>query len=208
MLGHVDIFLDESGDLGFSTQRCSKYFVVCALATPDVKAMSRLPRRVRDKVGIGNCPEMKFSKSQDPLRRTVLEELSRSECGIVWGAMDKQSAQHTNRRDNELYCEICSKVLCEAFRRVNARRIHVVLDRRSNRKDNRDELDDYIASALHTCHSGYFVPEYEISHFDSARTQCLQVCDFVTGSIFQMLERNDTKYSDIISEKIIFGKIY
>jgi len=208
MLGHVDIFLDESGDLGFSFPRSSRYFVVCAMYTTDGKAISRLPRDAKRKGGVVNIPEVKFSKSRDALRRTVLDGLSRSDCDIVWGAIDKHEARYARRRENETYCDLCSKVLSETFRRIRARRIDVMLDRRSSRKLHRDELDAYIVDALNHCHSGFFVPELQIGHYDSAKIQCLQVCDFVIGSVFQMIERNHNSYVDIISERIAFGKVY
>ena len=42
----VDVYLDESGDLGFSA-RSTRYFVVAALALPEPDGMTRVVKRIR-----------------------------------------------------------------------------------------------------------------------------------------------------------------
>jgi len=87
----VNVYLDESGDLG-SSPRSTRHMVVAALAVDDVRPVERALKSVRRLLGSEGYPmvEMKFRKSSCRLRRRFLEELSRANPRIAWCALDKR----------------------------------------------------------------------------------------------------------------------
>ena len=206
----VDIYLDESGDLGFTSPRSSQYLVVAAVATTDSTYLSRIPRKARKKLHIkGMDKEIKFSNSSEEIRRYVLNEINKLDCWVVWGAITKKNAISQLRKNSAyLYNYLCGLVLCDMFERTHTKKINLIFDRHTIKKGNRDKLDSYINEKLKSRHSGHFVPELRISHYDSINCQCLQAHDFIVGSVFQSIERNDMMYLDLISSKVVKGEIH
>lgn len=210
LYGQVDIYLDESGDLGFTFPGSSNHLVLCAMATTDSKTLARLPKKVRQKLNIKKMnAEIKFTNSNESIREYFLGEVAKSNCWIVWGAINKRNTmEHRRHNAEKLYYDLCGKVLSEIFIRTYSPRINVVLDRRTAKRTNRNDFNCYISDRLHEAHAGNFEPKLGISHLDSLNCQCLQVHDFVVGSVFQSVERDNRRYVDMISEKIVFGKRY
>jgi len=165
--------------------------------------------KARERHRIHVVTEIKFAKSNESIRRFFLDEVAKSDCTIACGAIDKSQVPASMRlKQRELYNDLCGKALSELFRRTSARNIYVALDRRSSKKRERDVLDSHIARVLHENHAGVFQPTLHVGHYDSMNCDCLQVQDFVTGAMFQRVERTDSKYADVISEKIASFKTY
>jgi hypothetical protein len=206
----VDIYLDESGDLGFTFPGSSNHLILCAMATTDSVALSRLPKKVRRKLNIkGMDTEIKFSNSNERIRKYFLNGIAESNCWIVWGAIDKHKVMEPLRKKKDkLYHYVCGMVLSDIFSRTHASNINVILDRMTAKKTNRNDFDRYIQEKLHKSHAGNFQPALTVSHLVSLNCQCLQVHDFVVGSIFQSLERDNQQYVNIISDKIVSGRKY
>ncbi len=210
MYNCVNIYLDESGDLGFNLTNSSKNLVMAAMATADDRDLSRLPKRVRRKLNIsGMDKEIKFSNSSSIIRDYFLEHINVSECWIVWGAVNKRKMENKFGRDRRaLYNYLCSKVLCDMFKSVHSKNINLFIDRSPMKPGQRDELDRLIHEVLKENHSGNFQPKLIVRHLDSLNCQCLQTLDFIVGSIYQSVEHSNDRYVDQISEKIIGGQLY
>ena len=75
---HIYIVLDEAGDMGFS-KGSSRYFVMGAIIAraEDAKKIRRIPKKAREKLGKKkrDVPELKASKSNDKIRKFVLDGL-------------------------------------------------------------------------------------------------------------------------------------
>lgn len=72
-------YLDESDDLDFS-ERSTKYFILVLLCTTNPKEIGNIIKHVRQrrlKKSIKQVPELKFNKSDEVIRRRVLEGLAR-----------------------------------------------------------------------------------------------------------------------------------
>ena len=68
------IFLDESGDLGFS-KKSQQYFVIAILITKDKKPIENCIKRVRQRKlpkKYKRIPELKFRNSNRIIRKSVL----------------------------------------------------------------------------------------------------------------------------------------
>ncbi len=208
---HVDIFLDESGDLGFSSPGSSKHLLVCALATPESQRYARLTKKAHRKFRVKGkgAIEFKFNNSSDGIRRYFLEGVAQSDCWIVWGAIEKKNANNSMKvKTDLLYNMVCGKVMMNMFQCTHTKNVHMIVDRRSSKRTSRDAFDHHVENILLTSHAGMFPPECRISHFDSRKSEGLQVHDFVVGAIFQKIERSNNTYFEIIKAKIERGQVY
>lgn len=206
----VDVYLDESGDLGFS-DRSSRYFVIVALASLDSKELARVLKRVRRRLYSRGTkiPEFKFSSSPEHARRLVLRGVAGTSARVAWGGIKKQNTSSELRSDKkELYLCVCSSVLSELMRRTHARWAHIVLDKWSSDRTLRRHFEDHLRDVMGRHHLGYFAPSVSVSHLDSANSAGIQVADIVAGAIFQSLEHSDTTYLDTISHNIVYGELY
>lgn len=207
----VHIFLDEAGDLGFQNPRSTKHLLIAAMATPCPQAFTRLTKRAHRRLrqrGKGSF-EFKFNNSSDDLRWYFLDEVAKTDSWIVWGAVEKANAGQSYRLEaDRLYNYVCGRVLADMFRATHARAIQLIVDRWSNKWSYRGSLNRHVEDILQTSHAGFFKPELRISHFDSRRSEGLQVNDFVVGAIFQMVERGIETYYEMISTKVLSGQVY
>jgi len=205
----VNVYLDESGDLG-SSPRSTRHMVVAALAVDDVRPVERALKSVRRLLGSDGYPmvEMKFRKSSCRLRRRFLEELSRANPRIAWCALDKRETPLWLREDKEGMLHLMSaRALGRIAGMSLTKSFVVVMDRRWTKEKRRAEFDACITSAIAVHHSGCFVPALEVSHFDSASCAGLQAVDFVAGAVFRSLEWGDESYLRIIEDNILHGEI-
>lgn len=169
LYNNVDIYLEESGDLGFTFPGSSHHLVVAAMATNDSKDLSRIPKKARKKLHIiGMDKELKISNSGEGIRNYFLNEINKVDCLVVWGAINKHNVSNHLREDSTyLYNYLCGLVLCDIFTRVHSKKINLIFDRRAVKKVHRERLDDHIGEKIISNHSGNFVPELKISHYDS-----------------------------------------
>ncbi|MDY1592129.1 MAG: DUF3800 domain-containing protein, partial [Methanofastidiosum sp.] len=80
----MKIYLDESGELGFS-DRSSKYFVIVLVVCDDEKSLKRLIKKIRGKKlkkTIKNLPEIKANNSTNEIRNAVLKDISKINLSI------------------------------------------------------------------------------------------------------------------------------
>ncbi len=205
---HVDIYLDESGDLGLSP-RSTRYVIVAALATDDVRSVERAVKSARRLLRSEGHPlvEMKFRNSSRRVRMRLLEELSRWDPRIAWCGLDKREMPLWLREDKERLISIMSaNALGAIFGTTLSKSFAVVMDRRWTKEKRRAEFDACVRGSLSVHHGGHFVPALEVSHFDSASCAGLQAVDYVAGAVFRSLEGGDESYLRVIEENILHGE--
>jgi hypothetical protein len=206
----VDVYLDESGDLGFSASS-SRHFVVVALASHEPIELARLVKRIRQRRFPSRLKtmEFKFRSSPESVRRLFCRGIARTNAKIAWGGINKSNTASTWQNDkNELYVHVCSRTLSELTRHIHTKSIHVILDKWSSNRTVRRHLEEYLGETVRCRHTGYFAPSLEISHLNSADSVGIQVADFVAGAVFQSLERSNQVYIDLIGERIVHGALY
>jgi hypothetical protein len=211
---HRTVFIDESGDLGFSL-RSSKHFAVVALVSPDPTTLERIPKRVRRRKlrkSLRRKPELKFHNSNPDVRRLVLRMIAevtgtRIFCVIV----EKRRSLDPPYPDSiELYQHACGTLLRGVLRseRIDGD-LQVVLDaRRGNRKADID-LDLHLRSEIASeCRSLGLIPPDRIrmSRYDSHSSGGLQVVDFVAGAVRRKYEEGDDSYYRIVLQLIALEK--
>ena len=210
MYGHVDVYLDESGDLG-SSSRGSKYILVAALATIESHEFKRIVRTARKRLRSegGRTIEFKFNKSSEKLRMRFLEDIAGTHSWIAWCGLEKSKMSPGLRSEKERLLHIMSgSVVSEIARRTHTRSMSVIVDKRWTKEKQRNDFSRHIERMVSLHHSGYFAPALEVSHFDSMVCEGLQVVDFVAGAAFKSLERADGSYLGIIGKKLLHGELW
>ncbi len=210
MYDHVEVYLDESGDLGFST-RGTKHFVIVALALPEPEGLARIVKRIsrRHFFSFEKSIEFKFNKSSERAKRLLLDGIARTGCSISWGGIVKENTPMRLRDNkNELYGYLCSRTTSELTRRIQSRSIRIVLDRRSGNRSVRKDLEEHLALAVVDHHLGHFRPRIEFSHLDSMACEGIQATDFVAGAVFQGLERSNLSYLERVKGRVVHGELF
>src|SRR4030042_123399 len=89
----VEVYLDESGDLG-SSPRSSRYFVVVAVAVAEPRELRRLVKKVQRMryPHVGEPMEFKFHSSPDRVRGMMCAGLARTSALIAWRGVAKCDA--------------------------------------------------------------------------------------------------------------------
>jgi hypothetical protein len=210
LYGHVDVYLDESGDLGFS-DRSSKHLVVVALATAAPHTLARIVRRAHRKFSLddGSGGEFKFNRSREPLRRFFLESMAETDSWIVWGSATKSGASRRSLRDGgSLWGYVASRTVSEMSRATHAKSIHLVVDRFSPRPNANRSLAIRLVNEVEAHHAGHFPPKVKVSLVDSRMSEGLQVADHVAGAVFQSVERGESSYLRMIERTVVRGEVY
>jgi len=206
---HVEVYLDESGDLGLS-MGSSAHFIVAALVVrkgaPLAMATNRCRRRFRS-VLKGNH-ELKFNRCSPSIRRFVLEAVSSSDSMTAWSGFRKSPLPSTMRKGKDvIWGQVAGRTVSEVSRRLCVRSMDIVIDRRSAKKADRKAMDASLRLAVALSHPGPFPPEVRVRHVDSTSSPGLQLADHVAGAVFQSLERGDPSYIEIIKDCTVYGKL-
>ena len=209
MYDHVEVYLDESGDLGFSGGG-SEHFIVVALVVHRGVRVARITNKChrRFRYSLTGNPEIKFNRCGEPVRRFVLSAVSATDSQVVWSGVRKSTVGPSLRADKDaIWRQVACRTVSEVSRRLRVRSMDIVVDRRSVRKVVRRAMESALEDAAIRCHAGLFPPQVRVSHLDSASSPGLRVVDHVAGAVFQCLERGDRTYIDIIGERVLCGAL-
>jgi hypothetical protein len=209
MHSQLELFIDESGDLGLS-RRSSRHFIVVAVAIRDSIEFRRLLKRVQRAQyhHVDNPIEFKFHSSPDRLRSAVCAGIARSGAMVSWRGVSKESSYGSCWNDKQgLYIDLCRDALTAILLRTRAKSVHVALDKWSNDRSVRRRIDEALIGAIGVSHQGYFPPSVRVSHLDATRSYGIQVADFVAGAVFQSVERSDGSYLQMLSERVVDGRL-
>ncbi|HSV41779.1 MAG TPA: DUF3800 domain-containing protein [Methanomassiliicoccales archaeon] len=192
--------MDESGDIGVHPPG-SRFFVISVSAVKNLRELDRIIKRTRSR--FHPYGGLKFSNSHHALRTYVMKAICSTDISIVWAAIDKKQLTNIEKR-NELYlsCALCAiKMAIEGY---NYTRIDLAIDNFSWRKISQD---DFVRSIIEDISDIIKDRKIELCvHCVSSQSlKGLQVHDFITGAIFQRLERNNDYYYNIIKNKISDG---
>jgi len=201
MKSNMYIFLDESGDLGF-TEKSQQYFVIAILITRDKKPIENCIKRIRQRKlpkKYKKISELKFRNSNTLIRKSVLECLSRREIEISYILLNKRRIYpRLQDKKNIVYNYITSFLLQKVLSEESGK-IELVVDRLFTKK-NREEFNRYINYKIKTELRKSM--EVSIEHKNSEEERCLQAVDFVAGAIYRKYTLGDESYYPIIRAKI------
>ncbi len=200
------IFLDESGELGFKSTS-SKYFIITLLSCDEgeIYDLRRIMKKVRSKIikkKLKRYPELKGNNSTDNIRKDVLKRFVRTHSEIYVIILKKSKVyEYLKTKKNKLYNYISNLILNECS--LEGNHISLVVDKSKTNRSLREDFDGYVRKSLNQKNQDC---KLIIKHENSQKEGCLQVLDFVSWSIFRNYEYNDSRFMDIVKDKITIKK--
>ena len=201
----TSIYLDESGDLGFSFERnSSKYFVIAlfetSLTEKELKKIIKIAkdRTIKQKKLLGN--EIKGSESKFETKYLLLKNLFFIEPNLkIYAIIVNKSKINENLRDKKriFYNYICKEILKEN----NNSKINLILDKKDIKNRFISELNKYLIEYFNN-------KELNLKHEYSNCYFGLQVADVIANSIFKKFEHNDDKLYLLIKNNLKLKKYY
>jgi len=196
------IYLDESGDLGFK-EKSSKHFVITLLIVENKKPIENYIKRIRQrklKKLYRKHSEIKFTKSDELIRKKILKSLARKDIEISSLILKKEQVYgYLRDHRNEIYTYLSGIIIDKIIRRPRDRKIKIIVDK-SLPKIKRKEFNEYVKNKIQS--SLVHKIDIEIKHEDSNKEKCLQAVDFISGAIYNKYELDNENYYEIIKKKI------
>jgi hypothetical protein len=203
------IFIDESGDLGFS-ERSSKWFLFTILLTNKHRKVEKVIKKVHKslrkkykKVG-----ELHAYHTQDITKKRLLKHLSElDDLKILCVLLNKEKVYiDLQNQKNYLYNYTANILLDrlhnkEMFSGKEVVKLYV--DQKDTNKFIRGNLENYLTSKLDNWQNDNIVIKIKPSHTE----KCLQAVDFISWAIFRKYEMGDYEFYDIIKDKIVEEKL-
>lgn len=200
------IFLDESGELGFK-KSSSSYFIITLLSCDEgeIYNLRRIMKKVRSKIikkKMKKFPELKGNNSSDKIREDVLDRFAKTKSEVFIIILDKSKVyEYLKEKKNKLYNYISNLILNECS--LDESNINLIVDKSKTNRSLREDFDNYIRNNLnqkdHNCN-------LIIKHENSQKEGCLQVLDFISWAIFRNYEYKDSRFMEIVKDKIVIKK--
>ncbi len=199
------VFVDESGDLGF-TKKSTSYYIIASVETRSTVIPSRIIKKVRRTLGKQkkNIPEFKFTKSDDTVRRRLLERAVKEDLLFSAVVLKKKMVYDYLRDKKDKLHNYLAGFIAESLSNDydDEKEFEIIVDKFIMREEKRREFDWYLESRLLRNYRDSAEPKVKIVHGDSRQYSGLQVADFVAGAIFQYYERGKREFYEIVEPKL------
>ncbi|HLC79297.1 MAG TPA: DUF3800 domain-containing protein [archaeon] len=209
------LYIDESGDLGFSS-RGSNYFLITCVKIGDEKiniTFKRIPRKVRRELFGRKAQketELKFSNTSEKTKKSFLAKAAKIEMEVFCLIIKKEHTKNTLRENLPVLYNYLIKVLLEkVLPQINRNRTLMIFLDKSMSSTQRNNFESYIKTEFFSIFNE--VPRIEIIHENSMANEGIQVTDFICGAFgYKYNTRNlgldCERYTKIICEKIKLEK--
>jgi hypothetical protein len=202
----MHIFLDESGDLGFS-QKSSNWFLFTLLVVENPRKIEKVIKKVRktlNKKYKKNFSELHAYHCDDVVRTRVLKYLSElDDIYVVTTILNKKRVYvDLQNQKNPLYNFTANIVLDRLINKniiKDGDNISLVVDKKDTKKNLKENFISYITKAMKERRNGNF----EMTLSASYNEKGLQAVDFISWAIFRKYEKGDFEFYEIIKDKII-----
>lgn len=209
----MDIYIDESGDLGFSN-KSTNFFIAAYVIPQKSMVINESMRKILQKMHKHkkySGSEIKFSNANHENRLYLLRKISELnwEAGVI--VLEKKKVSHSLKdKPNILYnyCIVHNVIRNILVKLDPSDSIQLNIDR-SLSESNREGFNTYArdkASWIWDIELGRTPPlnygQIRVSHKNSLNEPCIQLADLVAGSTFQKYERLIDDYYRLIEPKI------
>jgi len=196
------IFLDESGDLGFS-KRSSRWFILTMVLTKNHRKIEKCVKRVHS--GLKKkykIKEMHAYNADKITRKRVLGQLSAIPDTEIYCIILNKEKVHINLKDQKsyLYNYTANILLDRLYNKKNfdkKEQVLIYIDKREKNKFLEKNFERYLKDNLLKKNL-----LHEIKIRPSHTEKCLQAVDFISWAIFRKYEKNDYEYYQIIKNNI------
>jgi hypothetical protein len=203
----VKIYIDESGDLGFS-QKASEYFIIAAVIVYDHLAIHRCFAKIRRnklKKKYKELPEFKFNNSGPEIRKRILSCIASADIDIAYCVLRKEQVYPHLRKSHQIvYNYLTGSLISHIIQRYPMDGdVDITVDKSLNGIQC-EAFDQYLVYKIfekNHVNDLASIP-IQIEHIDSRREPCIQAADFVAGALHYYYRTNDDTFSGIIENKI------
>ena len=200
------IFLDESGDLGFS-KRSSNWFLFTLVVVENPRKIEKIIKKIRktlNKKYKKNFSELHAYHCDDITRTRVLKSISELDdiCVVTTILNKKKVYVDLQSQKNYLYNFTANIILDRLINKniiKDGENISLVVDKKDTKKNLKDNFISYITTAMKEKRSGNFKMTLSASYNEKG----LQAVDFISWAIFRKYERGDFEFYEIIKDKIV-----
>lgn len=194
-------FIDESGTVGF--QNGTHFLVVAVLCAGHPREIELPVRRALKKYGPSlKRGEIKAADFEEPAIARFLREIMKEDVLILASIVNQQVIQRPPKEAENIYRWTVAQTIYRLVERWP--RINVCLDQRYTNKEQRFTLEEQIREAIQDLPQKIVLIRQE----NSINRKELQAADAIAWAIFQKYERENPRFYDIISSKVILEEIF
>lgn len=209
----MKIFIDESGDLGF-TERSSPCFVIAAIIVNNPLAIRRCFAKVRRnklKKKYRELPEFKFNNSGSEIKRRILSCIASADVDIAYCVLRKEQVYpHLRSNHQIIYNYLTGSLISHIIQRFyDSGPVEITVDKSLN-GIQREAFDQYLIYKTFEKNQTMDLAAIPITieHADSKNEPCIQAADFIAGALHYYFRTNDDTFSGIINEKVTLAFDY
>lgn len=197
--------MDESGDLGKGPGSTCE-FVLAASVVDDLRQFHSIAKKVRRRFHERHSikGELKHHRSDEDASVFILKAIAECDVDIYWTSYRKNARCDLTSVD--VYIELLIGLLRPIIDEANGTDVQILVDRFSKGSEITSRFISNVKRDIERDDRRPYV--LELSCIDSLREPALQVHDFVAGSVFRMVERDDRSHYAIIEEKVVDGRAY
>lgn len=203
------VFMDESGDLGFS-KKSSKWFVFTIAFSTDHRCLERVVKKVWKSLykKYKHSGELHASHEKEVTRLKMLKLISQCDDLKIMTIILNKDKVYTDLQNqkNYLYNYTANIILDRLHNKdfiEDINEIKLVIDRKDTKKSLQDNFINYLTNSV----SKKGTKNFSVKLHASYENKSLQAVDFISWSIFRKYEQGDYKYYEIIKNKIIEEKL-
>lgn len=193
------LYIDESGDLGFS--RGSSYvLVISAFLVNDKRGLDRIIknlRRHKHRSDLKGASELKANRSSPALRRSVIEKLNEIEDAQAFHIILVKERLHNHdlkEHKDKLYNYIAG-ILADGII-INGHDLEVRIDKSKGKQFLRDDFNQYFEKHIRKDSA---IGKLSIYHSSSESFSGIQFADFLAWSVFQKYNWYNCEYTNLLN---------
>jgi len=199
------VFLDESGDLGFSN-KSSRWFILTMAFTNNHRKIEKCIKKVHRnlKKKYKQVAELHAYHTDAITRKRILQLLSEAEDLKILCIILNKKKVHIDLQNQKNYLyNYTANILLDRLSNKKiyntGDKIRVCIDQRETNKFLKENFKNYLNSNLVKKENN----DFEVKIRPSQAEKCLQAVDFISWAIFRKYEKNDYEYYEIIKNKVI-----
>ncbi len=206
----LNIFIDEAGDQGFSFEKgSSRYFIIGFAYFPTTgykDCVDSVKREITEKGG-KEPQHLHFNKSSINIRKELLKRMVEAKGKFGYIHEDKKKIYDYLRVNHNMNYNYNQMVYYLIDTLIENERIYediaVFISQRSSDKRIKKGIATYLSTQINkTLDPHRLYPKFVKPH-SSRGADC---ADFVSGSVYKMIEKNDSQYYEIIKNNIVVAK--
>jgi hypothetical protein len=198
----MHIFIDESGDLGFS-ERSTKFLTIAYVTMDNSTYFRRSVRKVKARYGITRETELKGSETRADIKQDLLTRFAVQDIGVHAITVKKVNVDAKFRKDvNILYNYMVGLSLVPVIlQQPNDTKVYVNIDRRTISTASGFKFNEYLKYKI--WYEGKR-PDItlEIRHLDSHEDYGIQGIDIICNSIYRKYSLRNYTLFNILKNKV------